>query len=93
MINKCALLIFGVLLCIAVHAQEKKKTRLTDKFFGKNLRFIGNPIIQSSPETGIKVGLAGNYLFKTGKDSLTRSSNLYLQIAYTTKQQFILEPI
>ena len=93
MIKRCVLLIFSILLCGVVHAQEKKKERLKDKIFGKNLRFIGNPIIQNSPETGIKVGLAGNYLFKTGSDSLTRSSNMYLQIAYTTKQQFILEPI
>ena len=74
-------------------AQEKKKGRFKDNLFGKNLRFIGNPIIQNSPETGLKFGLAGNYFFKTGRDSLTRSSNLYLQIAYTTKRQFILEPI
>jgi outer membrane protein assembly factor BamA len=93
MAKRFALLIFSILLCAAVNAQEKKKGRLTDKIFGKNLRFIGNPIIQNSPETGLKMGLAGNYLFKTGKDTLTRSSNIYLQIAYTTKQQFILEPI
>lgn len=74
-------------------AQEKKKGRVADLIFGKNLKFIGNPIVQNSPETGLKVGLAGNYFFKTGSDSLTRSSNLYLQVAYTTKQQFILEPI
>ena len=67
MIKRCVLLIFSILLCGVVHAQEKKKERLKDKIFGKNLRFIGNPIIQNSPETGIKVGLAGNYLFKTGR--------------------------
>ncbi|MFN5317997.1 MAG: BamA/TamA family outer membrane protein [Bacteroidia bacterium] len=88
-----ALLILSISLSIFAHAQEKKKGRLFDIFFGKNLRFIGNPILQNSPETGLKMGLAGNYFFKTGNDSLTRSSNLYLQIAYTTKQQFILEPI
>jgi hypothetical protein len=74
-------------------AQAPAKVSRLEKFFGKDLRFIGNPIIQNSPETGVKVGLAGNYLFKTGKDSLTRSSNMYLQVAYTSKQQFILEPI
>lgn len=93
MIKRYTIIFLSILLFDAVHAQENKKERLTDKLFGKNLRFIGNPIFQNSPETGIKMGLAGNYFFKTGKDSLTRSSNMYLQIAYTTKQQFILEPI
>lgn len=93
MVKRLFLLGCGILLCSLILAQEKKKEPLTDKIFGKNLRFIGNPIIQNSPETGIKMGLAGNYFFKTGSDSLTRSSNVYLQIAYTTKRQFILEPI
>lgn len=82
-----------LLLCSDLIAQEKKEESRFEKFFGKNLRFIGNPIIQNSPETGVKMGLAGNYFFKTGKDTNTRSSNTYLQIAYTTKNQFILEPI
>lgn len=64
-----------------------------ERLLSKNLRFIANPIIQNSPETGLKMGLAGNYFFKAGSDTLTRSSNIYLQIAYTTKNQFILEPI
>jgi outer membrane protein assembly factor BamA len=82
------------MLCAGiVSGQDVKKSSLTDKLFGKNLRFIANPIVQNSPETGIKMGLAGNYLFTTGNDSLTRSSNIYAQIAYTTKQQFIFEPI
>lgn len=87
------MVLVGILLCGFVNAQEKNKGQWSDKIFGKNLRFIGNPILQNSPETGIKFGLAGNYFFKPGKDSLTRSSNIYLQIAFTTKQQFILEPI
>lgn len=74
-------------------AQEKLKWYEPERIFGKNVRFIGNPIIQNSPETGLKIGLAGNYLFKAGRDSATRSSNVYLQVAYTSKRQFILEPI
>jgi hypothetical protein len=92
---KIKLLLFAISLLVvsSMEAQEKKKDRLADKVFGKNLRFIGNPIVQNSPETGLKMGVAGNYLFKNGSDSLTRSSNAYLQIAYTTKSQFIFEPI
>jgi outer membrane protein assembly factor BamA len=84
-------------LFISIHllAQDDQKNLRNrfEKLFSKDLKFIGNPIIQNSPETGIKMGLAGNYFFKTSKDSFTRSSNTYLQIAYTTKRQFIFEPI
>lgn len=88
-----AILLLIMFACKPLAGQEKLKWYDPEKIFGKNLRFIGNPIIQNSPETGLKMGLAGNYFFKAGKDTLTRSSNIYLQIAYTTKQQFILEPI
>lgn len=92
--RKVATVLFFCFLSLrVVHAQEKLKWYDPEKIFGKNLRFIGNPIIQNSPETGLKMGFAGNYIFKAGKDSLTRSSNIYLQVAYTTKRQFILEPI
>jgi hypothetical protein len=96
---KIPLLLFIVFDLVVIPAQlisqENDKTIKSrfDKLFSKDLKFIGNPIIQNSPETGIKMGLAGNYFFKTSKDSFTRSSNAYLQIAYTTKNQFILEPI
>jgi hypothetical protein len=90
------LVLFSFLfISIQLHGQNDRKTlkQRFEKIFSKDLKFIGNPIIQNSPETGIKMGLAGKYFFKTSKDSLTRSSNAYLQIAYTTKKQFIFEPI
>lgn len=74
-------------------AQSAASKGRLEKLFAKDIKFIGNPILQNSPETGVKMGLAGNYFFKLGRDSFTRSSNAYLQIAYTTKNQFILEPI
>ncbi len=66
--------------------------KLLDKLYSKNLKFIVNPIIQSSPETGFKFGIAANYYFKISKDSTIRSSNAFIQVGYTTKAQFILEP-
>jgi hypothetical protein len=66
--------------------------KLLDKLYNKNLRFIVNPILQSNPETGFKFGIATNYYFKISKDSTIRSSNAFIQLGYTTKEQFILEP-
>ena len=50
---KIKLLLFAISLLVvsSMEAQEKKIGRLADKIFGKNLRFIGNPIVQNSPET------------------------------------------
>ena len=66
--------------------------KIIDKLHNKNLRFIVNPIAQSNPETGFKFGIAVNYYFKISKDSSIRSSNAFMQIGYTTKRQFIMEP-
>jgi len=83
------IIIFAVLLLGSTNLAAQK---LLDKLYSKNLRFIVNPIIQSNPETGFKFGIAANYYFKISKDSSIRSSNTFIQVGYTTKKQFILEP-
>lgn len=85
------LLLFGP---VALLAQMHEPHRgYLSTLFSKNLRFIANPIIQNSPETGLKLGVAANYFFHPHGDTLSRTSNAYLQVAYTTRNQFIFEPI
>lgn len=79
-----------------------------DSLTNRNLRFIPVPVLQSSPETGLKGGLAIDYFFNTAgekrsttrrpvlPDSLltpTRDSYAFVQGLYSVRRQLTLEGV
>jgi hypothetical protein len=68
----------------------QKAARLTDK----NLNLLPIPEVSYRPERGFSFGLAVDYFFNAGKDSLkavTRNSIAYVQFQYTTRNQTIAD--
>lgn len=67
-----------------------------DSLVNREIKLIPMPIVQSSPETGLRVGLSMDYFFNTGKkeDTLsTRDSFAWLMATYSTRKQLAIEPI
>lgn len=88
----CGLFLLGVSL--VTQAQKKKRLSL-DSLTQGHLNVIPIPIIQSTPETGLRAGLSLDYFFNTDKqDSLkrTRDSFAWIQAVYSVRRQLIVEP-
>jgi hypothetical protein len=94
--------IFIVIIFLIVHSlnaqdslrPEPKKTIRNfmnpDSLTLINLKLVPVPIFTSSPETGVRFGLAMEYLFNAkekGKNKEARGSFIYGQMTYSTKNQ------
>jgi outer membrane protein assembly factor BamA len=55
-------------------------------------RLIPLPLVFYTPETKVGYGAIGIFLFKSGKDWRTRTSNFDFALVRTTKNQTIIEP-
>lgn len=89
----CGFLLVGTSLTTT--AQKKKKRFSLDSLTQGHLNVIPIPIIQSTPETGLRAGLSLDYFFNTNKeDSLkrTRDSFAWVQAVYSVRKQLIVEP-
>jgi outer membrane protein assembly factor BamA len=65
-----------------------------DSLVNKNWSFLPIPTLSSSPETGLKAGIAINYFFNTDQKkagSTTRDSYAYLDLQYSTRNQLFTE--
>ena len=78
------------------NAQKKWKERLNpDSLVNGHVNLIPIPIFQTTPETGIRVGLSMDYFFNaSGNDTstTTRDSYAWAQVSYSTKRQLLFEP-
>jgi hypothetical protein len=90
------LLVFTLLLLGSVSATAQKKKRFSlDSLTQGHLNVIPIPIIQVTPETGLRAGVSLDYFFNTDKeDSLkrTRDSFAWIQAVYSVRKQLIIEP-
>ncbi len=91
-----ALLLFKLLvLSISVNGQGKI-SRLIHRHDSasnhKKLSFIPLPVFYYSPETHLAFGAIGIFLFRTGNDSTTRTSNADVAFVETTNNQTIIDP-
>ena len=68
-----------------------KKEKIVVPIYKNSLKFL--PVIYYTPETHLAGGLVGIYLFKTKKDSTTRTSNIDFAAIYTQNKQIIINPI
>lgn len=59
----------------------------------KTGKFRPLPILTYLPETSLAFGCLGVYLFKAGKDSISRTSNVDFAAIYTLRHQIIIDPI
>ncbi len=93
---------FFVLFTSILFAQEQPKKSFWQKLnpnalANRKLSFVPIPVVQSSPETGLKVGVALDYFFNTDKDTLldekpTRDSYAWIQALYSFRNQVAIEP-
>lgn len=97
---------FGIFLLFTFSfpllAQEQPKKTFWQKInpnalANRKISFIPIPVVQSSPETGLKVGVALDYFFNTDKDTLldekpTRDSYAWVQALYSFRNQLAIEP-
>lgn len=89
MLNRFTLLILSLCISITVCAQIPLKTdSITHK--GKKRKLFAFPAIIYSPETTLAFGGAGNYYFKLGHDSTTRTSYIQALGLYTLRHQTVL---
>ncbi|WP_091546716.1 BamA/TamA family outer membrane protein [Thermoflexibacter ruber] len=82
-------------------SQEKKtfwQKYNPEALANRRLSFVPVPVIQSSPETGLRGGITLDYFFNTdeGKESpdslKTRDSFAWIQALYSTRRQLVIEP-
>ncbi|GHN01334.1 membrane protein [Cytophagales bacterium WSM2-2] len=82
---------FLLCLCLSVPVSAQinleKKDSITHK--GKKRRLFAFPAVIYSPETTLAFGGAGNYYFKLGHDSTTRTSYVQALALYTLRQQTV----
>lgn len=74
----------------------KKITNRIQKFQEGNVRFVPVPTFSVSPERGASFGLLLEYLFNAGVGEgkkITRVSNAYTNVQYTTLNQLIAEGV
>jgi len=71
--------------------QEEIKKKEIKPIYKNSLKLL--PVIYYTPETHLAGGLVGIYLFKTKKDSTTRTSNIDFAAIYTQNRQVIINPI
>ena len=71
--------------------QEKVKHDDIKPIYKNSLKFL--PVVYYTPETHLAGGVVGIYLFKTKKDSSTRTSNIDFAAIYTINRQIIINPI
>jgi outer membrane protein assembly factor BamA len=100
-LRRLSFLFFAIFCPVVLLAQEVKKTFWQkinpNTLTNRNLSLIPVPIIQSSPETGLKIGLGLDYFFNTDKDSIsdekrTRDSYAWVQVLYSFRNQLAIEP-
>jgi hypothetical protein len=93
------LCLVGLCLVQALHAQTDT-TPKANKPFPFNilykmqqgqLKFVPVPLFSISPERGASFGMVGNYFFKASKDSATRTSYAFINLQYSTRNQFVSE--
>jgi hypothetical protein len=91
----CCLTIFCLLTEKEILAQNKFIRRFhPDSLVKRKLSFIPIPVIQSSPETGLKAGLALDYFFNAGSSASERKirdSYAWVQGLYSVRKQLALE--
>jgi outer membrane protein assembly factor BamA len=90
-LNKLLLLTFAFFFCLSIIASAQvnlKKDSITHK--GKKRRLFAFPAVIYSPETTLAFGGAGNYYFKLGHDSTTRTSYVQALGLYTLRQQAVV---
>lgn len=82
----------AVLVAISTHAQVKKKGRL-DSLLSRDLKFLPFPYLAVSPEVGVKYGGFVDYFYNAcGKnDTVTRPSQAFFQVLYSTRKQLTIE--
>ncbi len=88
--------LYLIALCIAVILNSHKaySMRMEVKSDStKNGKFRPLPILTYLPETSLAFGCLGVYLFKAGKDSTSRTSNIDFAAVYTLRHQVIIDPI
>jgi len=87
------------IFCLCLHtktfAQKSWLARLhPDSLVKRKLSFIPVPVVQSSPETGLKAGLALDYFFNASteeKENKARDSYAWVQGLYSVRNQLALE--
>jgi len=90
-LNKYFFLISTLLFCISISARAQinlEKDSITHK--GKKRKLFAFPAVIYSPETTLAFGGAGNYYFKLGHDSTTRTSYIQALGLYTLRNQTVL---
>ncbi len=94
-----SILFFVFLYWQEVVAQDQSKWYKKfhpDTLVNRDVTFFPMPIVQSSPETGVRVGFSLDYFFNTGQsqDSIqSRDSFAWLVATYSTRRQLVIEPI
>jgi hypothetical protein len=90
-LNKYFFLLSTLLFCISINACAQinlEKDSITHK--GKKRKLFAFPAVIYSPETTLAFGGAGNYYFKLGHDSTTRTSYVQALGLYTLRKQTVL---
>jgi len=90
-LTKYSFLISFLLFCICISARAQinlEKDSITNK--GKKRKLFAFPAVIYSPETTLAFGGAGNYYFKLGHDSTTRTSYVQALGLYTLRKQTVL---
>lgn len=92
--------VFLVVLCGYVSYAQKQERWLQkfhpDSLVNRDVKLFPMPIVQSSPETGLRVGFSMDYFFNTShaQDSIqSRDSFAWLVATYSTRRQLVIEPI
>ena len=83
------ILFFLLVLSMSLRAQQIKEA---DSSLAVKNKLIVLPIAFYTPETKLAFGAIGIYLFKSGHDINTRTSNFDFALVHTTKDQSIIEP-
>lgn len=99
--NRIRLTFISLFLIVLANAQTdsvkpRKKLlpfRMLEKIQHGNLKFVPVPVFTVSPERGASFGVVFNYFFRGTKknDSITRGSQAYLNLQYSTRKQFVSE--
>jgi hypothetical protein len=90
-LNKHSFLNFLLFFCLSISACAQinlEKDSITHK--GKKRKLFAFPAVIYSPETTLAFGGAGNYYFKLGHDSTTRTSYIQALALYTLRNQTVL---
>ena len=86
------ILLFGFTSQMFAQRDDKAIVRSDTLKKGKNFKFIGVPVVFSTPETGFGFG-GGGQLFLTSEKNIfgARTSNIFLSGIYTANSQIVID--